>query len=370
VSRIRVLQVLDNLGTGGAQSMVTHLLRCLDSGRFEPRLVSLYEPSGSHLEEALRADGHSVIFLGKQVGFDPRILLRFDRVMRDFRPQIVHTHGGGLRYALPSILLRRVPVKLHTLHTVAENDALKRVNSMAFRMGVRPVAIADEVAASVLRCYGVPAVSNIPNGIPVEAYRSPRVPRDDWRAQEGVAAEDFVFATVSRLDENKNQQLMLRAFARAAGHERRIRLLIAGDGPARTEVERLSEDLGLQEQIRFLGIRPDVPELLAAIDAFVLSSNSEGNPLCVLEAMAAGRPVISTAVGGIPQLVQDGRSGLLTPPGDEEALSEAMLRLLNDPQLVVAMGTQSAELARASFDVGSMTRAYEDLYTSLLSSRG
>jgi glycosyltransferase involved in cell wall biosynthesis len=128
------------------------------------------------------------------------------------------------------------------------------------------------------------------------------------------------------------------------------------------DLERRIDAMGLREKVHLLGLRSDVPEVLNAADVFVLSSDWEGNPLSVMEAMAAGKPVICTAVGGVPELVEDGRCGLLVPQGDAKALAQAMRYLLEDPEARTSMGRASARRAIERFDLKAMTGAYEDLY--------
>ena len=370
MGRVRVLQVLDSLAMGGAQRMAVHLARSLDLGRFDVRIASMFDRKGTDLEEILEGGGHVVTYHGKRLGFDPVVAFRLDRVIQRFRPHVAHTHVGALRYTLASVLLRRIPVAVHTLHSLAEREAaFPLVNRIAIQLGIHFVAIADEVAASAKRFYGVDDVSNIPNGIPVEFYRSPIVGRKAWRSREGFAESDVFFVNVARLDPPKNQLLLIRAFAPIAAADARTRLLLAGDGPLASMLQAEVESLGLERRVHFLGVRTDIPELLSASDVFVLSSDWEGNPLTVMEAMAAGLPVVSTAVGGVPQLVEDGRTGLLTRRGDTKDLSRAMLRLLTDADLAADLGRQAGLRAIEEFDVSAMADAYGRLYESLLARR-
>jgi glycosyltransferase involved in cell wall biosynthesis len=144
--------------------------------------------------------------------------------------------------------------------------------------------------------------------------------------------------------------------------EPRTHLLIVGHGELRHDLERHIDALGLWEQVHVLGVRSDVPRLLNAADVFVLSSDWEGSPLSVMEAMAAGTPVVSTAVGGVPELIEEGESGLLVPPGDARALDGAMQYLLDNPDVRTSMGAASAKRAMEHFDLRVMTEAYEELY--------
>lgn len=365
-SRIKVLQVIDNLGTGGGQFVLLHLVRGFDPAVFDVRTVSLGPRQNSHVERELLDAGLHVDFLDKKLGFRPGAIVRLDRIVREFRPDVVHTHLGGLRYSLPSTFLRRTHAQVYTIHNVKDGIPLFWTVQIGVRLGVVPVAIAQRVLDSVRS--GLPGVEIplIPNGIPVKRYRTPVVPRIEWRGREGIAPDDFAFVFVARMQEQKNHDLLIRVFSRLTKTSRSVRLLLAGDGELRADLEKTAQELGCRDRVHFLGNRKDVPDLLGAADAFVLSSDWEGNPLCILEAMAAGLPVVSTAVGGIPELVDHERTGLLVPPKDPAALLGAMSRLVTNSQLAHELGAAAARHADETFDVCHMVDAYAALYRRLL----
>jgi glycosyltransferase involved in cell wall biosynthesis len=348
---------------------MVHLVRSLDRDRFEAMVVSLFDPVGTDLEEMLACDGVPVRYLGKRRGPDPRVYLRIARILRRFRPHVVHTHQYVLRYTLPPALHVRIPAMVHTLHNPAEKevDRVGRlVGRIAFKRGVLPVAIAQQVADSLDRVYGIEGVPLIPNGIPIEVYRRPVSSREAWRRREKFTAEDVLFVCVARLDPQKNHALLLDAFARAFRSSSHVHLLLVGRGRLRAELEKRAVDLGVQRRVHFLGVRTDIPDILNASDAFVMSSDWEGNPLCVMEAMSARRVVIGTAVGGVPELVEDGETGLLVRKGDTMAFSQAMRHLLEHPESRRKMEEASAIRAAEHFDVNVMTKSYEELYEARL----
>jgi glycosyltransferase involved in cell wall biosynthesis len=362
---IRVLHVLPDLRSAGAERMVANLALSLDRERFEVRVACLYGPSGTDLEGELAHAGIPVLHLGKRPGLDRRMFGEVSRLLGAFRPEVVHTHQYVLRYVLPALVRHRTPIRLHTVHNVAERevDRVGRlVHRVAFRLGVVPVAIAREVAESLRRVYGLEEAPLIPNGIPVERYARPAIARDEWRAREGFGPDDLLFVCVGRLSLQKNPALLLDAFARGPASDPRSRLLFVGDGELREEMEARASSLGLRERVRVLGVRADVPEVLGAADVFVLPSDWEGNPLSVMEAMAAGRPTICTAVGGVPELVEDGVTGLLVQPGNEEALAAALASLAKDDGARMQMGRNAALRALERFGVETMARSYERLY--------
>ena len=370
--RVRVLHILSDLAPAGGERMAAHLMRTLNRRRFEVRVVSLYDearPVGSDLKELLAQDEVPVWNLGKRPGFDPRMFTRIDGALRRFRPDVVHTHLQTLRYALLPMLYRGVPAMVHTVHNLAEREVDRPsiwLHRLAFRRGVVPVAIGQEVAASISRVYGIRGFPLINHGIPVEVYGRPREAREVWRRREGFAPEDTIFVCVAQFRPQKNHRLLLEAFAKGAAAHPRVHLLLVGWGSQETQLRKQVEALGLRRRVHFMGLRTDIPEVLAASDVFVLSSDYEGNPLAVMEAMSAGKPVISTSVGGVPELIKNGSSGLLVPQANSEAFARAVNRLATNPQMRKAMGKVAAKCATERFSVETMTEAYEELYEAML----
>lgn len=370
--RVRVLLILPNFGFGGAERMVADLACGLDQKRFEVAVVSLFEPAGTEMELELDRSHVPVLYLGKHRGFDVRMYGRLGRAVREFRPYIIHTHRYVLRYLLPIPLYRRIPVRIHTVHSVAEREVDtvgKWTHHLAFRQGVLPVSIARAVSTSLEKLYGIAGPPLIPNGIRVALYANPRVSRVDWRRDVGFRDDEILLVSVGRLSPEKNHSLLLRAFSSYSASAHQCHLIVVGDGPLRGDLEAEAKSLGLVGKVRFLGLRTDVPDILAAADMFVLSSDWEGNPLSVMEAMAAGKPVIATAVGGVPELIEDDETGLLVPPRNVKALETALIELLTCPERRKSMGAAAAKVARDRFDVSGMVRAYEQLYEGLLRTR-
>ena len=189
MTRSKVLHILANLGTGGAERMAAHIATRLDPARFEVAVLSISKPLGTDIEKTLADAGVQVFFLGKELGFDYRTYRKLHRVMREFQPDIVHSHVHVLRYALPSMLLLKPAVMLHTVHNVAEQEVEPRgywLQKFAFKRGVVPVAVAQEVAASLTRLYKIPPCVVVGNCIPTAQYAFPQTPRAEWRAAAGL----------------------------------------------------------------------------------------------------------------------------------------------------------------------------------------
>jgi glycosyltransferase involved in cell wall biosynthesis len=362
---LRVLHILPSLRPDGGERIAVYVASRMDRRRFEPAVVSVNAQVGSDLERTLADAGVKVWFLGKGPGFDWRVYAKMNQVFREFQPDIVHTHLQVFRYVFPSLLLHKPRLMLHSVHNVADHELEWRgrmLQRVGYRFGIKPVAVAQEVARSVERVYNIRNCEAIWNCVPTDHYGHPQISREDWRAREGFTQDDVLFVCVARFFPQKNHPLLLQAFARGPAADPRARLLLVGTGPLAAQVQAEVKRLGLTDKVHFLGLRSDIPDLLAAMDAFVLSSDWEGAPVALIEAMAAGLPIIATAVGGVAESFQNQKEGILVQPGDAAGIANAMMTLLHSGELRRTMGAAAAVRAREQSDVGKMVRAYEDLY--------
>ena len=364
--RLRVLHITPSFGVGGAEQMAGHLMVGLS--RWHDVIgAGLYPAVNSSIETRLAQARIPLWHLGKRPGFDPSLFSALDQVFKKVRPHVVHTHLSVLRYALPGLLRRRVPLVVHTLHNLAqyENDTFGRMLQwFAFRGSVLPVAISREVAASVKRVYGIECKILVPNCIPIAQYFRTQADRTRWREKEGFSRDAVLFISVARLDPQKNPLLLVKSFR--ALNDPRSHLVMVGDGSLKPAVSAYVKGCGLEDRVHLLGKRSDIPECLAASDAFVLSSDWEGNPLAVMEAMAASLPVVATAVGGVPELVEDGVQGILVPAGDGAALTEAVRTLAGNPERRRVMAYAARARAMSSFNVDRMAKGYAQVYRDAL----
>ena len=367
----RVLHVVPNLVPDGLERMVANLATGTNRRHFQVFVASLYSEQPGSLAAALESEGVRVFHLGKRRGLDLRMFGRIDKLLAELRPDIVHTHNYVLRYTLPPTLRRGTPVRVHTIHNVADREVDRLgvwTQRLAFRGWVVPVVIAEAAAASFERVYRLSRPPLIMNGIEVARYRAGNGARDQWRQREGFCADDVLFICAARFFPQKNHRALLQAFAAGPARLPHCRLVLAGDGYLGPELEQQARNLGISGRVRFLGRREDIPDVLRGCDVFALASLWEGNPLAVMEAMAAGLPSVVTAAGGVPELVASGVHGMVVAPGDVAAMADAMLRLAEAPELRKAMGDAAAEHARSKFDVRRMVEAYESLYEQLRTS--
>lgn len=370
--RIRVLHIIPNLGIGGAERLVVNLLEALDKEKFEVAACSLYPKSGTVFEHELEQHRIPIYYCGKHRGLDLRMIPRLYRLFGTFKPDVVHTHLSVLRYVLIPMLLCRIPGRFHTVHNIAQKEVDtpgKIVHRLAFSFGkVIPVSISQEVARTVQDLYNV-QTPIVYNGIPNERFQITGEVRSVWRKREGIDDSEVTFLHIGRFSPQKNHLLLIQAFEQAISKHPNLKLLLVGDGELRPDIEKIVKEKSLGHNICFLGLRQDIPELLTACDSFILSSDWEGVPMTILEAMAVGRPVIATSVGGVPELVEDEVSGLLVPPGNARALSQAMVQLADDLSLREKMGKQSQKRALERFDINLVARQYEELYLKALEAK-
>jgi len=369
MNKIKVVHIVPMLSPGGAERVAVHIVRGLNRQRYEPIVISFTERLGCDLDSLLDEAGIEVRYLGKHPGFDYRVYPRLHHVLKYYRPDIVHTHLHVLRYALPFLLLLKRTSVLHTVHNLAKREIEPRarwIQRYALNHRVVPVAVAQEVAASVERLYGIQRCCVIPNGIPTGLYASPQTPRKKWRARAGFGEEDVLFVCVARFAPQKNHALLLKAFAQGPASDPKAHLVLVGEGILQEGLEEQAKNLGLANRVHFLGLRSDIPDVLGATDVFVLSSDWEGNPLSVMEAMASGLPIVSTDAGGVPTLFERGKEGFIVARGDAQALGNSMASLLRDRETRVSLGRAAARRAKQNFDVSTMVQAYEELYEKLV----
>jgi len=330
---------------------------------FDCAVAVLYDAGNDDLEHFLKEQKIQVWRLGKRRGPDPRIWLRIAQLIRSFSPDVIHTHSYVLRYVAP--VAGRGTI-VHTLHNLAGRDPdwiSGAIDRIWLGRRVQAVAVSKAVARSYEQKYGVKPVATIPNGIDTTRFLRPAA-RLNWRRKEGFSESDILIVSLARLEEQKDPRTLIQAFAAVAARNSRCRLLLAGSGRLEDAVKQWASQSGFGERIHLLGVRTDVEDLLCAGDIFALSSLWEGSPLSVMEAMAAGLPVVATEVGGVPELVTSGVTGFLVEPGSSEMLAEALGRLAGDAELRKSM-SQAARARAAEFDVRAMAAAYAALFRRL-----
>jgi glycosyltransferase involved in cell wall biosynthesis len=370
---LAVTHAVLSLDCGGLERVVIDLIR---EGRRRHQRVDVVcvERPGALAPEAERS-GARVLCLNKAPGLSRQAAAAAVAALRQLRPDVLHTHQvGALLYAGRAARRAGVPVVVHTEHGnhVKAKSWSRRVRqralwAVAARRARKFFCVSAEIGREVTR-YGAVArrkVQVVANGINLDAL-SDGSRNGGVRARLGIPANAPVVGTVGRLTEVKRQDLLVRAFADLRVRLTESRLLLVGDGPARGELEVLVASLGLAGVVHFAGYQARPEEFLGAMDVFALTSRSEGMPLSVLEAWAAGRPVVTSAVGGLPTLIDDGRTGLLVSFGEERALVGALERVLTDRGYGAELGRAGRERVRVEFSLERMAADYEGQYRRLL----
>jgi glycosyltransferase involved in cell wall biosynthesis len=373
----RVVQLITSLGRGGAEEQARRLSLGLRERGWDVTVVSLIALETA--EAGLKEAGVPCCSLGMRPGIaDPRGLARLAGILRRLRPAVLHSHMFHAN-ALARVvrLICPVPVLISTLHSIAESSRISSdvgahappapfFRDLIYRltdpMADCVVAVSDAVAERHARygAVGRRKLRAIPNAVDTTAFRPDPELRAAARRELGVASQ-FVWLAAGRLMWKKDYPTLLRAFAARPAST----LLIAGQGPLEAELKKLAESLGANA--RFLGQAADMPALLNAADAVASSSVIEGLPMALLEAAACGRPAVATDAGGARDIVIDGVTGFVTPPGDATALAAAISRVEDMPAAEREAVSRAARAhAVARFEIGAVIAQWEALYNELL----
>ncbi|MDP3704015.1 MAG: glycosyltransferase, partial [Candidatus Omnitrophota bacterium] len=360
---VRVMYVIWSLGLGGAEQVVIRLASGLDRGRFEPVICCLSD-EGPFAEQA-RAAGITVVALGKRGRYDVTVLWKLIRLMRVRRVDVVHTHlwGANLwgRLAARLASVRTLVATEHNVDTWKPWYYFWLDRWLAGRTSAL-VAVSRQVR-EFYEAHGVVGRGGwqvIYNGVDADSA-CPRQ-RDGLYKALGIGRYEPVVGWVGRFVPAKAPTVFLEAIARASREIPSIKAVVVGDGPLRRDVEAQVRRLGLQRRVILTGVRQDMPELFAGMDALAVSSEREGCSMAMLEAMAHSVPVVATRVGGTPELIESGVTGILVPPGQPDALAEPLVELLNNPTKANAIRRAARERVEQHFSLRRMIADHEALY--------
>jgi glycosyltransferase involved in cell wall biosynthesis len=373
---VGVLHVCDKFGVAGSSihgvsRLFSWWFPRYDASRFAVSLCGLKgsEPASRLLE----SEGVHVTHLGRSP-FDPRLFRDLTRLARERRARILHVHG----YASADfgrLVARRVGAAL-VLHEHFADPRMPAYQGLADRLLAGRTDLAIAVSRSTLdflvRERHVPPekVRLVWNGAPLEEFqRAGRAEAAALRGALGIPREALLIGIVARLSAQKGHRFLLESFARVAAANAQARLLVVGDGDLEAPLKEQAAALGIADRVVFAGHRTDIPAVLSALDVLAISSVYEGTPLSLFEAMAAGKAIVSTAVDGCLEVLEEGRTGLLVPREDPEALAAALLRTLGDAPLRESLG-RAARAASTRYDIAATVRAMEALYDEVLRERG
>ncbi len=372
---LHVLQIIAQLDPGGGERQLLRFVQTFDPGRIRCSLIT-WHVTDPLVQSALAEAGCPVYVLDRHRGRGSGFVLDLLRTGWRVRPDVVHGWlMAGMYWGMPLakwflqrpivVSVRSTPLGWPEWVRIAHVLLWRRCNWLLINS-------ARNRQALIRRCFVNPRQVEVQyNGIDLARFQpaDPAALRSATRSALGLTDEDQVVSIVGRLRPEKNHLLLFGA-AEALGQEfPRLRVLVVGEGDEEPRLQEWVRQHRLEQRVQFLGRREDVPALLAAADLHVLCSNHEGMPNAVLEAMAAGRPVISTDVGGVPEIVRPGIDGLLIRPGDQVALTSAIGQLLRQPAQAAAMARQAREQIGQSWDIAQVTEHLTQVYERLAGRR-
>ncbi len=362
----KILHIVEDLKVGGLEKVLASIVLSLDPSKYDIQVWCLAR--GGDIAQALIEKGISVRILRMKSYHNPLNIARLALIMKRERFHIIHTHGYfASTFGRFAAILAHVPVIITHVHSTyydygKRNLLIERFLSyftdriICVSQAVESFVTVNERIRKEKTCLIYNAVTP-PDKLPDDHLRK------KTQASLGFHSEAIVIAVVASLTANKGHGILLEAFAQVFRSHPSIRLLIVGDGPLREQLEASTRQLTVDQAVIFTGIRKDVFDLLQMADIFVLPSQiREGLGVAVIEAMAMGLPVIGTNLGGIPELIQDNKNGLLVPPGDVGQLVEALMKLVNDQALRTDMGNRGREMYEEKFTMSRMIRQIETLY--------
>ena len=355
---MKILQVIPYFCFGGAETMCENLTYALTNLGHTVTVVSLYNertPIARRMEQA----GVRIVYLDKKLGLDLSMVPKLVKIMRQEQPDVVHTHLDVIKYAVAAAKLGGIKRCIHTVHNVAHEEAEGRlqkiINTIYFELGWSvPVALSPEVRKTIVSFYGLKEdrVPMIYNGVDL----------DKCLAKTGYGlSEPAQLLHIGRFNHQKNHKGLLEAFRGILETYPNCILNLLGDGELQEETENYASQLGIREKVIFHGSQTDVHPYLHSADLFLLPSRFEGMPMTIIEAMGTGLPIVASAVGGVPDMLEDGRSGMLVSC-EPEQVAKAVLKLLEQEDLRKTLGT-NALLDCQKFSAEHMARCYVDVYT-------
>lgn len=372
---MRVLHVVESLDRGGLERVVCDLVMEQTRQGHTVEVFCLFSPGAfaAELEDA----GIRVVAGNKRTGPDLAILFALRDTSRRSGNEVVHTHNPVANYyacaaELTSWHYRPIVNTRHNMGARNPNDRREKLFRLSVARTGKVAMVSPQVSKRFIDDGIVPAVKAVVvmNGIPLRRYvQANPSTRAAARAALAIDADAFVIGSVGRLVDVKNHQLLLAAVAPICRSHSKVQVVLLGNGELRGELEQQARSLAIAGSVHLLGERSDIPQVLPAFDVFAMPSRSEGHSIALLEAAAAGLPTVATAVGGNPEIVQHGITGLLVPSEDEASLRAALTSMLENCEQRDSLAAQARKWAERTISVEAMAHNYEQLYRSVLHPR-
>ncbi|KAA3612232.1 MAG: glycosyltransferase [Calditrichaeota bacterium] len=374
--KIRVLQVVDGFRMGGAENKLWELVEHLDTNQFES-FVANVGPSGP-LADKFKSINVPVFDCSRKHRFDVAPIFKLKKIMREYKIDVVqNTLFWADMVGSIAARLAKVPVVISWETVTHEGNPYHAQLQRRFGYQIAMkytdcvAAVSHEIKQSLQTRRNLPAemIEVIHYGVDLEKF-SPNGTTGEKRKELGFSENDVAIVIVARLEKVKGHRYFVEAFAKVAAKYPHASVIFVGDGAERTMLEKMVSEANLESQIRFMGIRRDVPQVLNAVDFFVLPSIAgEGLPNVVLEAMACRKPVVAADVGGTAEAVNDGKNGFIFPPKNIEKMAAALERLISDRHLLNEFSANSRQIAETDFSLGKEVNAFQQLYLKLLAQK-
>lgn len=367
---LKCMFVITSMPVGGAETLLVNMMRRMDAQQIHPEVICLKEPGPLGDQIADEFPVHANLLAGK---WDLRVLPRLVRLMHRRRADAVITVGAGDKMFWGRIAAHTagVPVIASALHSTGWPDGVGKMNRLLTSITDSFIAVADSHGEFLREFEKFPAekVRVIRNGVDCDRFQPSVEARKAVREDLNLPAETPLIGIVAALRSEKNHGMLVQAAAQLRETHPDAHWLIVGDGPERSTIETLSRELGIEDRIHLLGTRHDTPRLVAALDVFTLCSLNEASPVSILEALACGVPAVATDVGSVSESIVPGKTGLLIPSQDVDAMCKAVESLLEDANLRQTMGSNGRELVLKSGSLESMVHGYQRMVTELYDQR-
>ena len=364
--KIKVLHLITSLEVGGAQHGMLLGLPRFDSDRYEHIVCSIMDRM--QMAQQFRSAGIEVRTLGLSRKTDVSVALRLRSLLKELRPDVLHTyllHANVLGRIIGR--LTGVPAIIGSERTIGQARRWGRLATKLTNPLTDAVEVNSEIGGkAIVSDLGVPSnkVELVRSGLDLAAF-SASTKRADIRSELGLNDNHHLVTFIGRLRPVKGVEYGIKAFAVASVQHQNLRIALAGEGEQLGYLQDLTSQLGISENVTFLGVRNDLPDLLAATDSVLMPSLNEGFPRTAIEAMAAGKPVIATRVGGTPEAIIDGETGILVPAKDVEAMAAALSNLVDDTELQTRLGTAGRARAQQNYSLANYLSRLDRLYQQL-----
>ena len=362
---ITILHTESSLGWGGQERRIMRELLGLSRESFRPVLACRPE---SRIAEKAREDNLECELVKMRGNFDPLAVAQFLRIYRRYAVDLVHTHSSADSW-MASVAAKLSPRRPQVVRTRHLSSAIK-TRLIYSHLAHRVVTVGESTRRYLVQEKGIPQerVLTIPTGVDLTVFDPLKI-RANLRNELGLSAETPVIGTMAVFRRSKGHRFLLQAMPQILQTHPDLKLLLAGEGPQEQNLRKMIEELGIAEAVLMPGFREDGARVLNTLDVFVFPSLEEALGTAILEALAMEKPVVATRVGGIPEIVEDGRTGFLVPPEDPKALADKVIHLLRDRALGKEMGLRGRRFVESHHDNRFMIRGLENLYRELMEKR-